>query len=251
MDLEEKPQERRRPGAVAEEFQDLLLEFTEVPDFLGALTAYAARALSRAGRPVMCGISARRLRKPAARAASSGAALALDEVQDTAGEGPRFAALRECRSVHVPDLRREKRWPELAVYAAGRGCRSVLVVPVGLEDHLGGTLSFWAPGPAAFAPSDIALAETFAVQASKPLRLALRMGRLREARDDLASAMESRTIIDMAIGVVMAQNRCTPAEGFAFLRSASNSRNIKLRDVAARVVASISGEAEVKAHFEE
>jgi AmiR/NasT family two-component response regulator len=63
--------------------------------------------------------------------------------------------------------------------------------------------------------------------------------------------MESRAVIDMAVGVVMAQNRCAPEDAFELLRSASNSRNTKLREVAASVVASISGRAEVKAHFEE
>ena len=67
----------------------------------------------------------------------------------------------------------------------------------------------------------------------------------------MAAAMESRAVIDMAVGVVMAQNRCTPEEAFAFLRSASNSRNTKLREVAASVVASIAGRTHVKAHFQE
>jgi hypothetical protein len=48
-----------------------------------------------------------------------------------------------------------------------------------------------------------------------------------------------------------AQNRCSPEEAFAFLRSASNSRNTKLREVAASIVASIAGRMDVKAHFQE
>jgi hypothetical protein len=122
---------------------------------------------------------------------------------------------------------------------------------VGLEDQTRAALNIYATNPASFTPADIILAENFADQASKTLRLALRIGRLRDARDDMAAAMESRAVIDMAVGVVMAQNRCTPEEAFAFLRSASNSRNTKLREVAASVVASIAGRTDVKAHFQE
>jgi GAF domain-containing protein len=200
---------------------------------------------------VICGITIMRHRKPATRAASSPEAFAMDEIQNRAGNGPCLAAMRDLETVYVPDLRREERWPELALSASSRGYLSILGIPVGLEDQTQAALNLYAAGPASFTAADITLAETFADQASKSLRLALRIGRLRDARDDLAAAMESRAVIDMAVGVVMAQNRCTPDEAFALLRSASNSRNTKLREVAASVVASITGKADVKAHFEE
>ena len=82
------------------------------------------------------------------------------------------------------------------------------------------------------------------------MRLSLRIGRLQDARDDLASAMQSRTVIDMAIGVIMAQNRCGPDEAFTLLRKASNARNTKLRDVAASLVAAVSGTADIRSRFD-
>jgi GAF domain-containing protein len=159
--------------------------------------------------------------------------------------------MRDLKTVYVPDVRGEERWPELALSAASQGYLSILGIPVALEDQTRAALNIYASGPASFTPADITVAEKFADQASKSLRLALRIARLRDARDDLAAAMESRAVIDMAVGVVMAQNRCAPEEAFALLRSASNSRNTKLREVAGSVVASISGRADVKAHFEE
>ena len=49
-------------------------------------------------------------------------------------------------------------------------------------------------------------------------------------------------MIDQAIGVIMAQERCTQGRAFDLLRSASQSRNVKLRDIAAAIVTSVSGE---------
>jgi GAF domain-containing protein len=238
-------------GEVAGELQDLVLDSADVEEFLRDLARYTSHELSRTGRPVICGITIMRHRKQATRAASSPEAFAMDEIQNRAGDGPCLAAMRDLATVYVPDLRREERWPELALAASSQGYLSILGVPVGLEDQTRAALNLYASGPASFTAADISLAEKFADQASKSLRLALRIARLRDARDDLAAAMESRAVIDMAVGVVMAQNRCAPEEAFALLRSASNSRNTKLREVAASVVASISGRAEVKAHFEE
>ncbi|MFF2244004.1 ANTAR domain-containing protein [Arthrobacter sp. NPDC058130] len=85
---------------------------------------------------------------------------------------------------------------------------------------------------------------------SRPLRMALRIGRLQEARDDLESAMRSRMVIDIAIGVVMTQNRCRPDEAFTLLRKASNARNTKLREVGGSIVAAIAGTTDLRSRFD-
>lgn len=54
--------------------------------------------------------------------------------------------------------------------------------------------------------------------------------------DHLQSALASRAVIDQALGIVMAQNKCTADEAFDTLRSNSQNRNVKLRDVAGQIV---------------
>ena len=65
------------------------------------------------------------------------------------------------------------------------------------------------------------------------------------AASDLAhqmqEAMRSRTVIDMAKGILMAQNRCGPDEAFTMLSRASQRSNRKLRDLAASIVGTVSG----------
>jgi AmiR/NasT family two-component response regulator len=125
-----------------------------------------------------------------------------------------------------------------------------LVVPIDLDDENRAALSFYASHHSGFTDAEILTAENVARQVCRPLRLSLRIGRLKDARDDLASAMKSRTVIDMAIGVVMAQNRCPPDEAFTLLRKASNARNTKLREVAASIVAAIAGTTDIRSRFD-
>ena len=51
-----------------------------------------------------------------------------------------------------------------------------------------------------------------------------------------------RSVIDQVLGIIMAQERCTSSWAFAILRTASQNRNVKLRDIARQLVISLSGE---------
>lgn len=62
--------------------------------------------------------------------------------------------------------------------------------------------------------------------------------------------MKSRTVIDMAVGAIVAQNLCSQEAAMSVLLRASSSRNKKLRDVAAGVIEAISTR-EVVTYFDE
>ncbi|WP_427170782.1 ANTAR domain-containing protein [Arthrobacter sp. 92] len=93
--------------------------------------------------------------------------------------------------------------------------------------------------PDAFSHEDINTAELFAAQAAQALRLALRIAQLKDTSEDLNAALAHRKTIDMALGAVMAQNRCSRDAAFIILKRAANAREMKLRDVAASVIASV------------
>ena len=78
----------------------------------------------------------------------------------------------------------------------------------------------------------------------------MRISQLAEAKAHLTAAMESRTTIDLATGAIMAQNRCGQETAIKVLKIASSTRNVKLRDIAATVVASISQDPQVRTHFD-
>jgi len=85
-------------------------------------------------------------------------------------------------------------------------------------------------------------AATFARHASCALTLALRMASCADLNDQLKSSLASRAVIDQAVCVIMATERCPQDRAFALLRSVSQNTNVKLRDLAADIVTNAGGE---------
>ncbi|MBT2549705.1 GAF and ANTAR domain-containing protein [Arthrobacter sp. ISL-65] len=236
---------------VAGRLQELVLESVDVGDFLQELAGYSAAFYSAPGMKVRCAFTVLRRKKAATVASSDPQARMLDEVQVDFGEGPCLAAMAEMCIVHVPDVESEPRWPAYMSAVAGRGVGSILAVPLALEGETRAALNLFSARSHGFTGEDISGAEEFAAQASKSLRLALRMAQLTDSRNDLAAAMQSRTAIDIATGIIMAQNRCSQEAALRVLKTASSLRNLKLRDVAVSVAASVGGDSALSTHFDE
>ncbi|MEW1808777.1 GAF and ANTAR domain-containing protein [Pseudarthrobacter sp. NPDC080039] len=238
------------PGSsVSEHLQDLVLECADVAELLNELATFSAFTLS-IHNELLCGVTLMRRKKPTTVATSDPDVHALDELQYSLGEGPCLTALREQATVHVPNLSEEVRWPRYTAAAWAEGIGSILAVPLPLEGKANASLNLYSTRTNAYSGEDIEGAEAYAAQASKALRLAVRVAQLTDDRKNLTTAMESRTTIDIAVGAIMAQNRCSQETALKILKIASNSRNTKLRDVAAAIVASISDDPKVLTHFD-
>ncbi|MDT0169030.1 GAF and ANTAR domain-containing protein [Pseudarthrobacter sp. BRE9] len=236
---------------VALHLQESFLQNPEVEAFLQDLAAYAADRLGGQGHVCSCEIAVLRPKKPAAAAGSNCTAQLISQLEFRLGDGPGATAMRTAKTVLVRDLRREERWPEYVQAVQKQGFRSVLSIPAALEGDAQGVITFHCSQPLTLGSQGIAAAEAFVRQASKGLTLALRMLKLEETRDGMSAAMQTRTVIDLATGAIMAQNRCSQAAAFKLLRDASSTRNMKLRDVAAAVVASVAGAADTFTYFDE
>jgi GAF domain-containing protein len=235
---------------VADYLQDLVLESADVDELLTELATFSASSLSHNG-DLLCRVTLMRRKKPTTVATSDPSVLALDELQYGYGDGPCLAALRAGTTFHVPDLREEHRWPRYCTAAWAEGIGSILSVPLPLEGEANAGLNLYSTRTHAFSGEDIEKAESYAEQASKALRLAVRVAQLADDRQHLIAAMESRTTIDIAVGAIMAQNRCSQESAMKILRIASSTRNIKLRDVAASIVASVAQDPKVLTHFDQ
>ncbi len=246
-----EPMDDARATTDSSTLQDLVLQYEEATDFLAELAAMAADRCSSPGNQVECGITVIRRRRPSVAAASGARAKALDEMQNRIGMGPCLTALELEQPLLVDDLQGDERWPDYARSAAASGVRSVLAIPLSLQGEAQAVLNLYSDRAHGFSPADVETVKAFANIAARSLKLALVIAKLREARDDLTEMMRSRTTIDMAIGAIMAQNRCTKDEAFEFLVRASNTRNVKLRDVASGLIRSISGEEEISTTFED
>lgn len=163
-------------------------------------------------------------------------ALAMDERQYERGAGPCLDASAWQRTVHVPDVATDNRWPDWAVYARFCGMRSSLAVGLTLEDPVRGSLNLYAAEPHAFDDEAVQLAETFASYAAVALANAHLYHATRTFAEHLHAAMESRAVIEQAKGIILSQRACTPDEAFAILAKASQRSNRKVRDMAAALV---------------
>ncbi|MDN3935718.1 GAF and ANTAR domain-containing protein [Arthrobacter sp. YD4] len=231
------------------DLQDLLLETQDVADFLDELACYAAATLSSRKSEVFCGITLLRHGEAGTVASSGEKALMLDELQYQLDEGPCLMASRRQLVVHIPDLASDTTFPDYNYIAMAHGVRSVLALPFHLpENSARAGLNLYSETAHALDGGAVERAQTFVAQAAKGLRLALLLSEHSRTAENLKLAMTSRTVIDTAVGIVIAQNRCTQDEAFAMIKAASNHRNIKLRDVAASIVESAGG-GKVTTHF--
>jgi GAF domain-containing protein len=235
--------------SVHEYLQDLVLDSEDVGQFLNEFARFAARSLSGAEAEILCGVTLLRRKSAATVASSSEHAKNMDEIQYKFGDGPCLRAAREHRTIYVADLKTDDRWHDYAEAVLQHGIRSVLAVPIPLDGDVNAGLNLYSHVVDNFDEEAIQAAETFAGQASKGLSLSVRLTQQAETAAHLKAAMESRTTIDLAVGIIMGQNRCSQDRAFEILRSASSSRNIKLRDIAAGIVAS-TGQSDPATHFD-
>ncbi|YCK79763.1 GAF and ANTAR domain-containing protein (plasmid) [Arthrobacter sp. D3-18] len=250
MPTEHETTDGTKGAGTTEHLQDLALASDDLGQFLQELALMSAKVLSEKN-DLLSSVTLRRQKKPVTVAFSTPQAKDLDELQYGAGTGPCLTALDEHTTIHVPDVREESRWPEYTPPAWAKGIGSILAVPLSLEGEAGAALNLYATRTHAFSGPKIQEAESLAGQVSKTLRVAVRISQLTEDRRNLLAAMESRTAIDMAVGAIMAQNRCSQEAAMKILRIASSGRNVKLRDVAAVIVTSIARDPTVLTHFDD
>jgi hypothetical protein len=238
-------------GAIAT-LQTLVLESDAIQGFLDQLAHYAADRVSTPQQAVMCGVTLVRERTHTTVASSNDLAKAMDEVQYNFGDGPCLDTARHHRTNHLPDIDDENaRWPEYRAVIAGHGLRSILSVPVPLdvEGFSSCAINMYAETPHAFNANDVSTAERLAAEAGDAVRIAVRIAHFSDTAAHLKAAMESRTAIDLAAGIVMAQNRCSQATAVTILKAAASARNVKLHDLAATLISSITADTTTTTHF--
>ena len=220
--------------------QNALLKTDSVEQFLHELAVLSTRV---AGEGLSCGMTLRqRGRPPAAVACTDSLAAQADDIQYRMDDGPCLHAMRHARTVRIDDFASHESWPRFSRQAAVLGLRSCLAVPLRADEEPAGALTLYARWPRAFGPAETARAEQFAGHASGALTLALRMASCNDLNHQLRSSMISRAVIDQALGVIMATERCPQDRAFAVLKTVSQNTNVKIRDLAATIVTSVSGE---------
>jgi GAF domain-containing protein len=167
--------------------------------------------------------------------------LEVDEGQYLRDEGPCLQAMRDQAVLRIDVEEAAERWPEFLTDARRSGVRSFLAGPLMLKGESIGALNLYSSQPDGFTDLDDVLIALFTGQAAIAVANAKTYGDAIELTRQLQEAISSRAIIEQAKGVLMSREGVDADGAFGQLRSLSQNRNIKLRDIAKEIVDSTQG----------
>jgi GAF domain-containing protein len=195
----------------------VLLAHSSMPDLRGVSVS-----LTRDGRLITAAYSTKHAQE-------------ADRGQYETGIGPCVEAVRSGRAMVSADILAEERWPEFTPQALEHGAYGVLALPLRVGDRVVGGLNIYSARPRNF-DEVREEAERFARHAAVVLSNAQAYASAEELNDQLKEALETREIIGEAKGILMEREGVSGEEAFEMLRRLSQNANVKLRDVARRVV---------------
>ncbi|HEY9290010.1 MAG TPA: GAF and ANTAR domain-containing protein [Microlunatus sp.] len=179
-----------------------------------------------------CGVSLRDADGTVSCAAGSDPVVPeIDDLHGQLDDGPFLDTVWELDTRPIANTAVDSRWPRWSAQVALRGIGSILSLkldpPQGQADA---ALNLYARQAYAFDPTDLAIASIFARHAGVAL------GAVR-VQDGLRTAVRSRQIIGVAQGILMQRFGLSLDASFELLRRYSQDHNLKLRTIAANLVA--------------
>jgi GAF domain-containing protein len=164
-------------------------------------------------------------------AASGDPAREVDQVQYQLREGPCVELLdSDDQVMQIDDLRDESRWPNFAPKAEQLGVRSWMAYRLYTSQDSMGALNLFSTEPGVFDEHTQEVAGLLAAHA------AIALGAARH-KEQLEQALVTRKTIGQGLGIVMERYNMTEMRALQFLIRVSRDSNIKLREVAAELVA--------------
>lgn len=229
---------RTRDELLAEAFvalADTLVDDYDVVELLDRLVGYCVDLLSAEAAGLQLADKQGILRVVAS---SSEETDAIELLQLQAEEGPCLDCYRTGAPVSVPDLREAAaRWPRfIAALDSAQQYRSVHALPLRLRRTTIGALNLFHSQPGPLPTADLALGQGLADVATIGIlsERAVRSGEV--VTEQLQNALNSRVVIEQAKGVLAERGKVTMDVAFDRLRSHARSNNLRLSELAHRVV---------------
>ncbi len=153
----------------------------------------------------------------------------LDRLQQEVGQGPVLDGAPDTAVVRVQHATEDARWPGFLPAARGLGLRSLLGLHLPLEAGTRAALTMWSWSSDVLSEETEQLADLFAAHTGLVLGHARRL-------EHLNTALASRKLIGMALGMLMQRLDLDEDTAFAYLTRVSSTSETKLRDVASSIV---------------
>lgn len=155
-----------------------------------------------------------------------------DQLQVELREGPCFDAATDDAMFVAEDLANDLRWPHYGPKVAALGIMAQMAIDLRHPGRTRAALNLYSRRTWVFV-DDLDTAELFAMHASLVLGYA-------NASDHFRHALNSRTTIGQALGIIMERYQLNEQRAFQFMTRVSQDSNIKLREVAADIVAGVN-----------
>ena len=172
----------------------------------------------------------------------------IDTIQYSLRQGPCITAAAEGRSVMSGSLGADPRWRSFGGKIARLGVHSVLSLPLVTPDGVLGAMNVYAHDKHVFDERAAELGEVFAIPAAIAVQNAQVLAHTQRLAARLQSALETRGIIDRAIGIMMSRSGGTENEALERLRAMSQNEHQKLAIVAGRIVDEAVRRAQARRH---
>jgi GAF domain-containing protein len=161
----------------------------------------------------------------------------IDAVQyEEINEGPCITCLQSGRPTVSGSLGSDSRWPHFGGRVARMAVHSALSLPLMVGDQVIGAINTYARGRDAFGEHAVQLGSQFAGPAAVSVYNAQLLAGAQERTKQLERALDSRAVIDQAIGVIRSRSGATAEQAFERLTRLSQTENLKLYVVAERLV---------------
>jgi GAF domain-containing protein len=229
-----QPDRERAVGRAFVELADTLVDDYDIIDLLDRLVAHSVRLLAADAAGLLLADSNHELRVVAA---SSEAVQLMELLQVQTAEGPCVDCYRTGRPVSAPDLQAvAARWPDFAKALEGGPFRSVHALPLRLRGTAIGTLNLFHSVVGSLPEADLALGQALADVATIGIlqERAIRHGEVLSGQ--LQTALNNRVVIEQAKGVIAQSLDLDMGSAFDRLRTYCRSNNLRLADIAARIV---------------
>lgn len=166
-----------------------------------------------------------------------------DSLQYDLDEGPCLTSWRDNTIVRIDDMSTEERWPRWTPAGRSIGLGSSLSAPLRAREEALGAIKVYSREVASYDAAHEPILQMLADQAGIVLANVQGYVEAQELSEQLKDALRSRDVIGQAKGILMEKEGIDDEAAFAMLRQASQTQNIKLRDIAMAIVETTRGRA--------
>ncbi|SDT10166.1 GAF domain-containing protein [Friedmanniella luteola] len=160
----------------------------------------------------------------------------IDAIQYGIGQGPCIMAAAEARTVISGSLGADVRWRRFGGGVARLGVHSVVSLPLLTPDGVVGAMNVYARSKDVFDERAAALGEMFAAPAAIAVQNAQVLEQTRRLAAQLQATLDTRMVIERAVGIVMSRSGVSEDEALNRLRSLSQHEHAKLLTIAENLI---------------